>query len=105
MTSYLIDFVLLAALVFTSWRAGRMHREILALKRDERELAEMLASADRSINEAAHSVVVLKGEGLETARVLAGVTAEAKDAADRLSTLVERADWHAGAAHQGRNAA
>ena len=32
MTSYLIDFILLAALVFTSWRAGRMHREIVALK-------------------------------------------------------------------------
>ncbi len=105
MTSYLIDFVLLAALVFTSWRAGRMHREIVALKRDERELAEMLAVADRSINEAAHSVVVLKGEGLEAARILACVTAEAKDAADRLQGLVERADWHAGLTRQDRSAA
>ena len=32
MTSYLIDFVLITALVFTSWRVGKMVRELRKLR-------------------------------------------------------------------------
>lgn len=100
MTSYLIDFVLLAALVFTSWRAGRMYRELRELRTNERGLAEALEAADRSINKAAHAVVVLKSEGFQTLQALEARIDEARATVERLDALISRADWHAAGRHR-----
>lgn len=96
MTSYLIEFVLLAALVFTAWRTGTMYRELRRLRDGERGLGEALAAADQSINKAAHAVVVLKHEGVQTLRALEARNEEARALAERLADLVERADRHCG---------
>lgn len=97
MTSYLIDIVLLIALVVTALRSGRMYRELRALRALENGLGAALAEADRSINRAAEAVVVLKHEGVQTLRALEAQVAEAKETADRLKMLTARVDRYAAA--------
>ena len=59
MTSWLIDALLVAALVVTSWRTGAMYRELRRLRTDETALRAALVEADASINRAANAVVLL----------------------------------------------
>ena len=94
MASYLIDLVLLAALMVTALRSGRMMKELKVLRDSESGLAAALADADRSITRAAEIVVALKHEGRQTVQNLESRLADARDAIERLETLVARADWH-----------
>ncbi|HEX2017465.1 MAG TPA: hypothetical protein VGO17_00875 [Aurantimonas sp.] len=93
MTSYLIDLVLLTALVVTALRSGRMYRELRLLRSSGNDLGAALQEADRSINRAAEAVVVLKHEGVQTLRALEARIDEAREECERLERCMERADW------------
>ncbi len=92
MTSFLTDIVLMAALVVTALRSGRMYQELRALRASERGLGAALKEADHSITRAADAVVVLKHEGVQTLRSLEAQIVEAKGTIDRLELLISRAE-------------
>ncbi|RFC64093.1 hypothetical protein DYI37_06940 [Fulvimarina endophytica] len=95
MTSYLIDFLLMAALVVTALRTGRMVREIKTLRQSGTELLEALAQSEAALNKAAGAVTALKYDGLDTLRAIEAECERARIAGARLAELVERADFHA----------
>lgn len=97
MVSYLVDLVLLAALVVTALKCGRMMRELKAMKEAGSDFARALEDSDRSINRAAEAVVSLKHEVLDVLSKLQSSNGEAADLAERLEKLVKRADWHVAA--------
>ncbi len=105
MASYLIDLVLLVALMVTALRSGRMMKELKVLRDSESGLAAALEDSDRSITRAAEVVVALTHEGVETVRRLEAQLAEAREASGRLETLLARADWHAARRSGDRSAA
>ncbi|KQT66270.1 MULTISPECIES: hypothetical protein [unclassified Aureimonas] len=84
MISWLIDGVLLSALVVTSWRTGRMVQELRRLRSEEASFGKALAESDLAINRAAHAVVMLKSEGTRTLAALEERIAEARLLAGRL---------------------
>ncbi|ORE95077.1 hypothetical protein [Aurantimonas sp. 22II-16-19i] len=92
MTSYLIDLLLVVALVVTALRCGRMHKELRALR--QADLAVALTDAEVSLNRAAEAIVGARYEGVEAVRALERQLAEARSVADDLSALVTRADFH-----------
>ncbi|WP_061932104.1 hypothetical protein [Aureimonas sp. AU22] len=89
MTSWLIDAVLVGALLVTSWRTGSMYKELKRLRSEENGFRQALEDADASINRAANAVVLLKSEGVRTLRALEERAAEAQELADRLDVLIE----------------
>jgi len=89
MTSWLIDLVLIAALLVTSWRVGGMYRELHRLRSAEAGFKTALEEADASINRAAHAVVLLKSEGVRTLRALEERIAEANELGERLDAVME----------------
>lgn len=89
MTSLLIDALLVAALVVTSWRTGSMYRELRRLRSDETALRGALVEADQSINRAANAVVLLKTEGVRTLQALEERMAEAQELAERLDIILD----------------
>lgn len=92
MISYLIDFVLMVALVVTALRCGRMYREIRSLR--DNELATTIIDAEKALNRAAEAVVSLRHEGIETTRALESQIAEARRLSEELGALLQRADFH-----------
>ncbi|MCW4113690.1 hypothetical protein NPA31_001775 [Aurantimonas sp. MSK8Z-1] len=94
MTSLLIDGVLVAALCFTSWRTIVMYRELRRLRDESAGFGGALEASEQAINKAAHAVVTLKYEGVQTLRALEDRSDEARAILSRLETLVARADWH-----------
>ncbi|EAU40834.1 hypothetical protein FP2506_18139 [Fulvimarina pelagi HTCC2506] len=98
MASYLIDLVLMVALVVTALRSGRMYNELKSLRESERGLAAALEQSEASLNKAAEAVIALKYEGVSTLRALEAERLKAAEAGVRLADLVQRADFHAGKA-------
>jgi hypothetical protein len=70
MISWLIDGTIVAALVVTSWRTGRMVQELRRLRSEEATFGQALRDSDAAINRAAHAVVMLKSEGTRTLAAL-----------------------------------
>ncbi|MEX6504959.1 hypothetical protein [Jiella sp. M17.18] len=94
MESYLIDLALMAALVVTALRSGRMYRELKALREAEGGLGAALLESEQALNRAAEAVVALKYEGVATVRSLEAQIAAARAATEELEMLVARAEWH-----------
>ena len=94
MISYLIDFVLIAALLVTAVRSGRMYRELRLLRDAEGGLGAAIEASEKSLNRAAEAVVAMKYEGVQTARSLDAQIAAARLAAQELESLIARAEWH-----------
>ncbi|MBO0903620.1 hypothetical protein [Jiella sonneratiae] len=93
MTSYLIDLLLVVALVVTALRCGRMHKELRALRGTD--LAGALVAAEGSLNRAAEALVAARCEGVDTVRSLERRLVEARQVADELGDLVDRARFRA----------
>ncbi len=85
MTSYLIDGLLIVALVVTALRCGRMHKEIRELR--QTDLARALVDADTSLNRAAEALVAARHEGVDTVRRL---ERQLDDARQLIAELDER---------------
>ncbi|MER0236755.1 hypothetical protein [Fulvimarina sp. MAC8] len=96
MTSYLIDLVLMVALVVTALRSGRMYKELKSLRESEHGLAAALEQSEASLNKAAEAVIALKYEGISTLQALEAERLRAAEASARLADLVDRADFHTG---------
>lgn len=92
MTSWLIDLVLVAALVVTAWRTGMMIRELRNLRAENSSFRQMLAEADSAIDRAAHAVVSFKGEGMRTLQALDEKNAEARRQMERLDFAIRAVD-------------
>ncbi len=108
MTSYLIDFLLMVALVVTALRCGRMYRELKTLRESESGLVAALAQSEASLNKAAEAVIALKYEGVSTLKSLEAERAKASEVGARLADLVKRAEFHTAgpkAVHVGSDAA
>lgn len=90
MTSYLIDVLLVVALVVTALRCGRMHKELRALR--QTDLAEALTNAEISLNRAAEAIVAARHEGVDTVRQLERQLAEARRVSAELGGLVGRGE-------------
>jgi hypothetical protein len=101
MISYLIDGVLVAALAFTSWRTGGMYRELRRLRSEGANFAVSLQESDVAINRAAHAVVMLRSEGVDTLHSLEEATRAARELADRLEDAVHLAELKLSAANDG----
>ncbi|MBB3935582.1 hypothetical protein [Aureimonas phyllosphaerae] len=97
MTSWLIDAVLVAALLVTSWRTGLMYKELKRLRSEETGFRQALEDADASINRAANAVVLLKSEGVRTLRALEERAAEAQELVERLDILLDSYEQKRGA--------
>ena len=89
MTSWLIDALLVSALLVTSWRTGTLYRELRRLRSDETALRTVLVDADQSINKAANAVVLLKSEGVRTLQTLEERMVEARELAERLDIILD----------------
>ena len=70
MISLPIDLVLVAALAVTSWRTGRMYRELRRLRSEDSAFRALLGESDAALNRAAHAVITLKSEGVRTLAAL-----------------------------------
>jgi hypothetical protein len=102
MTSYLIDFVLISALVFTSWRVGMMVRELRKLRSEESSFHRSLQDADAAINRAAHAVVMLRSEGIATLEALQAAIDDARELTGMLDDSVRVAETRLSVANDGR---
>ena len=101
MISWLIDGVLVAALAFTSWQTGGMYRELRRLRSEGSNFATSLKDSDVAINRAAHAVVMLRGEGVDTLRALEHASSEARELAERLEDAVHMAEIRLSVANDG----
>ena len=101
MISWLIDGVLVAALAFTSWQTGGMYRELRRLRSEGSNFATSLKDSDVAINRAAHAVVMLRGEGVDTLRALERASSEARELAERLEDAVHMAEIRLSVANDG----
>ncbi|KAB0676528.1 hypothetical protein [Aureimonas leprariae] len=99
MISSLIDALLFGALAFTGWKATAMARELRRLRTGETALSKALADADASINRAAHAVVMLRSEGIDTIRALDERIAEAREVVTELEDRIRVADRRLSAAN------
>ncbi|MBP0615731.1 hypothetical protein [Jiella mangrovi] len=90
MTSYLIDLLLVVALVVTALRCGRMHTELRELR--QTDLAQALIDTEASLNRAAGALVAARHEGVDAVRALERQLADAHEVSERLAELVGRAD-------------
>ena len=105
MISYLIDFVLIGALVFTSWRVGVMLRELRRLRSEESSFHKSLQDADTAINRAANAVVMLRSEGVTTLHALQAAIDDARELAEMLDDSVRVAETRLAVANDiGRDA-
>ena len=101
MISWLIDGVLVAALAFTSWQTGGMYRELRRLRSEGSNFATSLKDSDVAINRAAHAVVMLRGEGVDTLRALERASSEARELSERLEDAVHMAEIRLSVANDG----
>lgn len=88
MTSYLIDGLLIVALVVTALRCGRMHKELKDLR--QTDLAEALINAEVSLNRAAEALVAARHEGIDTVRQLERQLVDARRVSAELDDRLDR---------------
>ena len=101
MISYLIDAVLVSALVFTSWRTGAMLRALRRLRSEDSRFGKALQDSDAALSRAAHAVVMLKHDGVATIRALDERIAEARRLAEWLDAAADDAAFRLAPAEAG----
>jgi hypothetical protein len=101
MISSLTDWILLGALGVTCWRTVVMARELRRLRAGETVLAKALKDADEAINRAAHAVLLLRDESVETLRGLEARIVEARAVAGELDDWIRVADRKLSVANDG----
>jgi hypothetical protein len=70
MTSYLVDAILLLALVVTTYRVTKMHRELKQLRIDQADFCSILGETAESFDAIVKSVSDLNHKGTELVRLL-----------------------------------
>jgi hypothetical protein len=79
MISYLVDFVLLAALLITSVRVTRMHRELRQLRGYESQLCGLTEQTSQSFNDISAIVHDLNANGAQLVHLLGFKIDEARE--------------------------
>ena len=80
MASYLVDFILLAALLFTSFRVTRMHRELVQLRSSQGDFASILGKTTETVDDMVLMVGEFSAGGKQLVNVLGGKIEEARKA-------------------------
>lgn len=70
MASYLVDLILLTALLFTSYRVTKMHRELVRLRADQGDFAIVLGKTNEAVDDMVTLVRDFSDEGQQLVRVL-----------------------------------
>jgi hypothetical protein len=80
MASYLVDLVLVAALVFTSIRVTRMHRELVRLRSDQGDFAFILGKTTEAVDDMTLMVREFSADGKHLVNVLGDKIEQARKA-------------------------
>jgi hypothetical protein len=87
MASYLVDFILLAALLFTSIRVTKMHRELVRLRACQGDFGSVLGKTTETVDDMVLVVREFSAEGKQLVNVLGAKIEEAR-------TLVMQIEAH-----------
>ena len=80
MASYLVDAILLAALLFTSVRVTKMHRELVRLRSDQGDFGFILGKTTESVDHMVRMVREFNADGKQLVNVLGEKIDEARKA-------------------------
>ena len=80
MVSYLVDVVLLAALLLTSIHVVRMHRELVRLRTDQSDFGSVLGKTTRAVDDMVVLVREFSADGRQLVNVLGEKIDEARGA-------------------------
>ncbi|ABD86654.1 hypothetical protein [Rhodopseudomonas palustris] len=80
MASYLVDLVLLAALLFTSIRVTKMHRELVRLRNDQGDFATVLGKTTEAVDDMVLMVREFSADGRQLVNVLGDKIEQARKA-------------------------
>jgi hypothetical protein len=80
MASYLVDLVLLIALLVTSIRVTRMHRELVHLRTSQGDFAFILGRTTKAIDDMVTMVHEFSADGKQLVNVLGSKIEEARKA-------------------------
>ena len=70
MASYLVDAILLAALLFTSIRVTKMHRELVRLRSDQGDFGSVLGKTTEAVDQMVLMVREFSADGKQLVNVL-----------------------------------
>lgn len=80
MVSYLVDFVLLSALLFTSFRVTKMHRELVRLRAAQGDFTFVLGKTTDTVDNMVVMVREFSADGQQLVNVLGDKIEEARQA-------------------------
>jgi hypothetical protein len=80
MASYLVDLILLAALLATSIRVTRMHKELVHLRTSQSDFAFVLGKTTEAVDDMILMVREFSADGKQLVNVLGGKIEEARKA-------------------------
>jgi hypothetical protein len=80
MASYLVDLILLVALLVTSIRVARMHRELVHLRTSQGDFAFILGKTTETVDDMVLMVREFSADGKQLVNVLGGKIEEARKA-------------------------
>jgi hypothetical protein len=80
MASYLVDLILLAALLFTSIRVTRMHRELVHLRASQGDFAFIIGKTTETVDDMVLMVREFSADGKQLVNVLGSKIEEARKA-------------------------
>lgn len=80
MVSYLVDFILLAALLFTSVRVTKMHRELVRLRAHQGDFTLVLGKTADTVDNMVVMVREFSADGQQLVNVLGDKIEEARKA-------------------------
>jgi len=78
MASYLVDFILLSALLFTSIRVTKMHRELVRLRADQGDFTFILGKTTDTVDNMVVMVREFSADGKQLVNVLGDKIEEAR---------------------------
>jgi hypothetical protein len=80
MVSYLVDLILLTALLFTSIRVTKMHRELVRLRTDQGDFAFVLGKTNDTVDDMVLMVREFSADGKQLVNALGDKIDEARKA-------------------------
>jgi hypothetical protein len=89
MISFLVDGVLLLALLVTTWRVGVVYRELRSLRAHQGQYQAALGESVQALLKAQASIEAVHAEGGRTLTAMAAATQEAREILTELDGLAE----------------
>jgi hypothetical protein len=89
MVSSLVDLILFAALLFTSIRVTKMHRELVRLRTDQGDFASVLGKTTDTVDDMVLLVREFSADGKQLVNVLGDKIEEARKAITDIESHVD----------------